>query len=65
MSSSRVVIFSKMAACTSQAVAFNRHPSTCGHLTGLRNNPQKKTDQSTIGIGVVVISCCYFIDGAV
>ena len=32
-----LVIFSKVAACTSQPVAFNGHPITCDHLTVLRN----------------------------
>ena len=38
---SQVVIVSKVAACTSQPVVFNEHPSTRGHQTGLRNKPQK------------------------
>ena len=38
---SQVVIFSKVAACTSQPVAFNEHLSTHECLTGLRNKPQK------------------------
>ena len=37
-----VVISSKVAACTRQLVAFSGHSSTLGHLTGLRNKPQKK-----------------------
>ena len=37
-----MVISSKVVACTSQPVAFNGHPSTCGRLTGLRNKPQQK-----------------------
>ena len=37
-----MVISSKVVACTSRPVAFNGHMSTCGHLTGLRNNPQQK-----------------------
>ena len=41
-STSRVVISSKVVACTSQPVAFNGHPNTRGHLTGLRNKPQQK-----------------------
>ena len=41
-STSRVVISSKVVACTSQPVAFNGHLSTHGRLTGLRNKPQQK-----------------------
>ena len=41
-STSRVVISSKVVACTSQPVAFNGHLSTRGCLTGLRNKPQQK-----------------------
>ena len=41
-STSRVVISSKVVVCTSQPVAFNGHPSTHGHLIGLRNKPQQK-----------------------
>ena len=33
--------FNIVAACTSKPVAFSEHPSTHGHLTGLRNKPQK------------------------
>ena len=36
------MIFSKVAACTSQPMVFNEHPNTRGHLTGLRKKPQKK-----------------------
>ena len=39
-STSRVVISSKVVACSSQPATFNGHPSTLGHLTGLRNKPQ-------------------------
>ena len=39
---SLLAISSKVAACRSQPVAFNRHSSTCEHLTGLINKPQKK-----------------------
>ena len=35
-------ISGKVAVCTSQPVAFNGYPSTCGHLTNLRNKPQQK-----------------------
>ena len=41
-STSRVVISSKVVACTSQPVAFNGHPNTHGCLIGLRNKPQQK-----------------------
>ena len=41
-STSRVMIFSRVIACTSQPVAFNGHPSIRGRLTGLRNKPQQK-----------------------
>ena len=41
-STSCVVIYSKVVACTSQPVAFNGHPSIHGRLTGLRNKPQQK-----------------------
>ena len=50
------------AACTSRPVAFNEHPSTCGCLIGLRNQTQK-TDQSTFGSGIMIISC--LIDRAI
>ena len=39
---SQLVIFSKVAACTSQPVTFNEHLSTHGCLTDLRSKPQKK-----------------------
>ena len=52
-----VVISSKMAACTSQPVGFNGHPSTHECLTGLRNKfQQKQTCMSTFASGVLVIS---------
>ena len=41
-STSRMVISSRVVACTSQPVASNGHPSTRGRLTGLRNKPQQK-----------------------
>ena len=31
-------------------VAFNEHPSTCGHLTGLRNKPQKKQTSQLVAV---------------
>ena len=46
-----MVIFSKVAACTSQTEALYGHPSTHGYLTGFR-----KADQSTFGSGIVVIT---------
>ena len=39
---SRVVISSKVAACTSQPVAFNGYLSIRGRLTGFRNKPEQK-----------------------
>ena len=33
--------FQQGAACTSQPVALNEHPSTRGRLTGPRSKPQK------------------------
>ena len=39
---SQILIFIKMGACAIQPVAFNEHPSTCGHLIGLRNKLQQK-----------------------
>ena len=47
---SQVVIFSKVAACTSQPVAFNEHPSTHGRLRGLRNKPQKKQTSQLVAV---------------
>ena len=45
------MIFSKVAASTSQPVAFfNRHLSTCGHLTVLRNKPQKKQPSQLLAV---------------
>ena len=41
-SASRVVISSKVAACTSQPVAVIEHSCTRECLTGLRNKPQQK-----------------------
>ena len=41
-STRRMVISSRVVACTSQPVAFNGHPSTRGRLTGLRNKLQRK-----------------------
>ena len=46
-----MVIFSKVATCTSQTDGLYGHPSTHGYLTGLR-----KADQSTFGSGIVVIT---------
>ena len=45
-----MVIFSKVAACTSQPMALNEHPSTRGHLTGLRNKPQKKQTSQLVAV---------------
>ena len=45
-----MVIFSKVAACTSQPVVFNEHPSTHGRLTGLRNKPQKKQTSQLVAV---------------
>ena len=47
---SQVVIFSKVAACTSQPVALNEHLSTRGRLTGLRNKPQKKQTSQLVAV---------------
>ena len=57
---SRVVIFSKVAAFTSQPVAFNRMaPMHSWTSDGPEDRPQQqaseKADQSTFGSGVVVI----------
>ena len=41
---------SKVAACTSQTVAFTEHLSTRGHLTGLRNKPQKKQTSQLVAV---------------
>ena len=38
---SQLVISSKVAAYSSQPVAYNGHLSVCGHLTGLRNKSQR------------------------
>ena len=46
----QVVIFSKVAACTSQPMAFNEHPSTRGRLTALRNKPQKKQTSQLVAV---------------
>ena len=35
---SHVLIWSKVAVCTSQPVAFNEHPIAHGCLTGLRES---------------------------
>ena len=56
LSTNCVVIACKMTASTSQPVAFIGQLSILGHLTGLRNKPQKKTDKSMSGSGVVLIS---------
>ena len=37
-STSQVVIFSKVPACTSQLLAFNEHPNNHEHLTGLNKS---------------------------
>ena len=37
-----VVIYNKVAVCTSQRMAFNGFLNTCGHLTSLTNKPYKK-----------------------
>ena len=47
---SQVVIFSKVAACTSQSMAFNEHPSTRGLLTDLRNKPQRKQTSQLVAV---------------
>ena len=61
---SQVVIFSKVAACTSRPMAFNGHPRTCGHLANRsQKQASEKADQSTCGSGVLVI--IHFIDGAI
>ena len=44
------VVLSKVAACTSQPVAFSKHPSTRGRLTGLRNKPQKKQTSQLVAV---------------
>ena len=44
------MIFSKVAACTSQPVAFSEHLSTRGRLTGLRNKPQKKQTSQLVAV---------------
>ena len=49
-STSRVVISSKVVACTSQPGAFNGHPSTRGRLTGLRNEPQQKQTSQHLAV---------------
>ena len=49
-STSRVVIFSKVAAYTSQPVAFNGHLSTRGRLTNLRNKPQQKQTHQHLAV---------------
>ena len=49
-STSRVVISSKVVACTSQPVAFNGHPNTRGRLTGLRNKPQQKQTSQHLAV---------------
>ena len=49
-STSRVVISSKVVACTSQPVAFNGHQSTRGHLTGHRNKPQQKQTSQHLAV---------------
>ena len=45
---SQVVIFSKVASCTSQPVAFIGHLSTHGCLTSLRNKPQKQASETSL-----------------
>ena len=63
---SQLVIISKVAVCTSQPEAFYEHLSTPEH-SWTSDRPQKPAseivDQSTFGIGVVVISS--FIDEAI
>ena len=44
------MILSKVAACTSQPVAFNEHPITRGRLTGLRIKPQKKQNSQLVAV---------------
>ena len=44
------MIFRKVAACKSQPVALNEHPSTRGHVTGLRNKPQKKQTSQIVAV---------------
>ena len=46
------MIFSKVAACTSQPVEFSEHPSTLGHLIGLRNKPQKKQTNQVVAVAL-------------
>ena len=54
-STSQVMISSKLAAYTSQPVAFNGRPSTCKCLIGHRIKPSK-ADLLTLGSGILVIS---------
>ena len=49
-STSRMVISSKVVACTNQPVAFNGHPSTRGRLTGLRNKPQQEQTSQHLAV---------------
>ena len=63
---SRVVIFSKVVACTSQPVAFIGHSSTRGCLTGLRNKPQQKQTCQHLAVvywQLVSLLMELFIDG--
>ena len=55
-STSCMVISSRVVACTSQPVAFNGHPSTCGHHDRPQKQASAKADLSTFGSGVLEIS---------